>query len=101
MWFTILGSIAAALVNGLLRIFFPAHPTITPEVVAQAQRDRADILQSQKAARDEADKIRSKVGTSLNSPPVVGGGTGVFTHDGNERPDHGGSGDNPNSGSRL
>lgn len=84
MW-TILGSIAAWLINFLIGKFFPGHPKITPEVVAQAQLDRGDILTSQKVARDEANQIRSNVGTSLNSNPVAGPG-GVYAHDANERP---------------
>jgi hypothetical protein len=72
MFFSLLGPVVAAIVNALLGRFFPAHPQITPEVVAQAQKDRADLLQNQITARKEADAIRQTISepvgpTRLNS----------------------------------
>lgn len=57
MW-TLLASVAAAIVNALVGRFFPGHPQVTPEVIAQAQKDRADTLQSQKDAHREAETVR-------------------------------------------
>lgn len=60
MW-TLLGTVVAAIVNALLGRFFPGHPKVTPEVIAQAHKDRADTLQSQKDARREAETVRRDV----------------------------------------
>lgn len=91
MLVTILGSVAAALVNTLLRMFFPGHPQITPEVVAQAQKDRADTLASQIKARKDADALREEISTKLAKGAIAGGSAGVpdgdrlHQHDANER----------------
>lgn len=77
----LLSAVVAAIVNALLGRFFPGHPKITPETVAQAQRDRADTLQSQKDASREADHIRTDMRDNLSGDPQ-----GVFKHDANERP---------------
>lgn len=91
MW-TLLGSVAAAIVNVLLGRFFPGHPKVTPEVVAQAQRDRADVLQSQKDASKDGEKLRQEVrvgaglGPASGAGPVVGSGGSLLKHDANELP---------------
>lgn len=76
----LLGTIATLLVNWLLGRFFPAHPKITPEVVAQAQKDRADVLQSQKDAHQEADNLRAHGAARAAAEPES-----VFKHDANQR----------------
>lgn len=84
---TLLGSIAAAMCNWLLGRFFPSHPQVTPEVIAQAQKDRADVLQSQKDARANAISLRADVDNSVHTGSDSSGpGSGVYTHDANELP---------------
>ena len=72
----LLGSIVAIIVNALLGRFFPAHPKVTAEAVAQAQKDRGDTLQSQKDAHREAETVRR----DLDSRPV----DELRQHDANE-----------------
>lgn len=84
MWMTLAGSIVASIVNTLLARFFPGHPKVTSEVIAQAQKDRADVLQSQKDAKRDADKLRADYSRNLGTKSV-GNPDGVFKRDANQR----------------
>lgn len=89
----LLGIVVAAIVNALLGRFFPSHPKVTSEVIAQAQKDRGDVLQSQKDASREADVLRKETVDSLThgappgGDPAAGPDSRIMQHDANERTD--------------
>lgn len=89
MWISLLMSVAASVANALIGRFFPGHPKVTPEVIAQAQQDRADVLQSQKDARREADAMRADVRDRVARAAVDPAHPSVFKHDANELPPSG------------